>query len=52
MPEGQRLSVFAWAFRYPGDPEKPARDEAESALGLAREILKVMLSRLPAELQP
>jgi HEPN domain-containing protein len=48
----ERLSVFAWAFRYPGDPEEPARDEAESALGLAREILEAMLSRLPAELWP
>ena len=48
----ERLSVFAWAFRYPGDPEEPARDEAESALGLAREIFEVMLSRLPAELRP
>jgi len=46
------LSVFAWAFRYPGDPEEPTRDEAESALGLAREILEAMLSRLPVELRP
>ncbi len=48
----ERLSVFAWVFRYPGDPEEPVRDEAESALGLAREILEAMLSRLPAELRP
>lgn len=48
----ERLSVFAWAFRYPGDAEEPASDEAESAFRLAREILEVMLSRLPAELRP
>lgn len=48
----ERLSVFAWAFRYPGDPEEPSRDEAESALGLSHEILEVLRSRLPAELQP
>jgi HEPN domain-containing protein len=48
----ERLSVFAWVFRYPGDPEEPAGDEAQSALALAREVLEVMLSRLPSELRP
>lgn len=48
----ERLSVFAWVFRYPGDPEEPAREEAESALHLAREIHETILSRLPAELRP
>lgn len=48
----ESLSVFAWAFRYPGDSEDPARSEAESALHLAREIFEAMLSRLPAELRP
>jgi HEPN domain-containing protein len=47
----ERLSVFAWVFRYPGDPEEPAREEAQSALILAREILESTLLRLPAELQ-
>src|ERR1041384_7051570 len=27
-----RLSVFAWAFRYPGDSEEPTSTEAGSAL--------------------
>jgi hypothetical protein len=48
----ERLSVFAWVFRYPGDAEEPAGEEAQSALVLAREILEAMLSRLPAELRP
>ena len=47
-----RLSVFAWAFRYPGDPEEPTRAEGDEALPLAREVLEAMLSRLPAELRP
>ena len=47
-----RLSVFAWAFRYPGDPEEPTRAEVEGALNLSREVFEAMLSRLPAELRP
>ena len=47
-----RLSVFAWAFRYPGDPEEPTQTEVESALALAREVYEAMLAKLPAELRP
>ena len=47
-----RLSVFAWAFRYPGDPEEPTPSEVEVALRLAREVYEAMLARLPAELLP
>jgi hypothetical protein len=44
--------VFAWAFRYPGDPEEPSGTEVEEALRLAREVFDAMLTRLPAELKP
>lgn len=47
-----RLSVFAWAFRYPGDPEEPTRAEVESAIALAREVYDAMLAKLPTELRP
>jgi HEPN domain-containing protein len=47
-----RLSVFAWAFRYPGDSENPTHGEVEEALRLAREVFETMMSRLPAELKP
>lgn len=47
----ERLTVFAWAFRYPGDPEAPTRDEAEAAFHLAREVCEAFLSRLPTELR-
>jgi hypothetical protein len=43
------LSVFAWVFRYPGDPEEPAIDEVRNALALAREVIEAVLSRLPGE---
>jgi HEPN domain-containing protein len=46
------LSVFAWAFRYPGDPEEPTRTEVEDALALAREVYEAMLAKLPPELRP
>ena len=46
------LSVFAWAFRYPGDPEDPTSGEVTVALALAREVFDAMLSRLPADLRP
>ncbi|MBI4321189.1 MAG: HEPN domain-containing protein [Chloroflexi bacterium] len=30
------LTKYAWKYRYPGEPEQPTREEAESALALAR----------------
>jgi HEPN domain-containing protein len=47
-----RLSVFAWAFRYPGDPEEPTQTEVEGALALARGVHEAMLAKLPPELRP
>ncbi len=47
-----RLSVFVWAFRYPGDPEEPTRTEVDDALALAREVYEAMLAKLPSELHP
>ena len=47
-----RLSVFAWAFRYPGDPDEPTRTEVEDALALARVVHEAMLANLPPELRP
>lgn len=46
------LTDYAWKYRYPGEPEEPSRDEAESALVLAREVYDAILSRLPAEVRP
>lgn len=47
-----RLSVFAWAFRYPGNPEEPELGEVEDALSLAGEVLEALLARLPADTRP
>ena len=46
------LTVFAWAFRYPGDPDPPSAEEARAALALAREVYEAMLARLPREVRP
>jgi hypothetical protein len=47
-----RLTDYAWKYRYPGEPTEPGRDEAESALTLAREVYDAVLERLPGEVRP
>ena len=46
------LTDYAWKYRYPGEPQEPSRDEAESALTLAREVYDAIVARLPAETHP
>ncbi|MBI1951427.1 MAG: HEPN domain-containing protein, partial [Acidobacteria bacterium] len=46
------LTEYAWTFRYPGDADEPAREEAEKALSLAREVFDAVLGRLPMEVRP
>jgi HEPN domain-containing protein len=45
------LTEYAWKFRYPGEPGEPSREEAETALAAAREILNAILSWLPEEVR-
>ena len=46
------LTDYAWKFRYPGDPAAPSRDEAQSALAIARETFEAILRQLPEEVRP
>jgi HEPN domain-containing protein len=46
------LTEYAWKYRYPGEPDEPPREEAEEALGLAREVCDALLARLPGEVRP
>jgi HEPN domain-containing protein len=46
------LTVYAWRFRYPGEPNKPSFEEGKSALALAREVLSEIVSRLPNNQPP
>ncbi len=45
------LTQYAWKFRYPGEPESPPREEAESALATAKEVVEALLSRLPRDVR-
>jgi len=46
------VSVFAWVFRYPGDPSEPTHPETQSAVRVAREVFEAMLSGVPPEVRP
>jgi HEPN domain-containing protein len=46
------LTEYAWKFRYPGESEEPSKEEAEQALGVAREVHGAILACLPATVRP
>jgi len=46
------LSEYAWKFRYPGESEDPAREEAEQALAVARNVYETILSSVSPKAQP
>lgn len=52
VDEAVPLTEYAWAFRYPGDPETPKLEEAQAALALARKVYKAILKLAPAETHP
>lgn len=45
----ERLSQYAWRFRYPGAPYSPERMEAEEARQAARKLLDAVANRLESE---
>jgi HEPN domain-containing protein len=49
VAEAVPLSEYAWMFRYPGEPQVPDLEEAESALHVAWEVFEAILGRLPEE---
>lgn len=51
LRRAEALSVYAWAFRYPGDVENPSVQEAVGTLAVAREVVEAMLMRLPGEIR-
>lgn len=46
------LTIYAWKFRYPGEPDEPDPEEADQAIKLAREVYGAILSRLPQGVRP
>jgi HEPN domain-containing protein len=47
-----KLTVYAWAFRYPEEPEEPVSGDAASAMLMARGVYEMVLSKLPADVRP
>jgi len=52
LREAAPLTEYAWKFRYPGEEEEPALEEADAALTKARRVFYTILDRLPEEVQP
>jgi HEPN domain-containing protein len=45
--EAVPLSEYAWAFRYPGEPELPDIGEAQDAFRIATQVFQSILQRIP-----
>ena len=45
----ERLSQYAWRFRYPGAPISPAQGEAEEARHAAGRLLDAMAAQLQTQ---
>ena len=43
------LTEYAWRFRYPGEPDAPAEEEARDALAVARAVRGAITTRLPSD---
>ena len=52
LARASQLTEYAWRYRYPGEPMEPDREEAQKALGLARDVWREILGLLPEEAQP
>ena len=52
VDEAVRLTEYAWAFRYPGSPPTPTREEAQAALALAKRVYESILKLIPPEIHP
>jgi HEPN domain-containing protein len=44
--QAERLTPFAWVFRYPGEDEQPTVGEARDALSLARLVFEAARSKV------
>ena len=45
----ERLSQYAWRFRYPGAPYSPGRTEADDARQAARRLLEAVTGQLKSQ---
>ncbi|MCK4720904.1 HEPN domain-containing protein [bacterium] len=52
LDPARELTVFAWAFRYPGDMGELSVDEARETIEIARNVYNEVINRLPDEVRP
>ena len=52
LQEAAPLTEYAWKFRYPGEEEEPALQEADAALAKARRVFHTILACLPDKVRP
>ena len=45
------LTEFAWAYRYPGEPDEPEPGAVDQAIDTTLALVEAILDRLPAELR-
>jgi HEPN domain-containing protein len=45
------LTEFAWAYRYPGEPEEPEAGSVDQAIDTTVALVEAIMDRLPAELR-
>jgi HEPN domain-containing protein len=50
--EAVPLSEYAWAFRYPGEPELPDVGKAKDGFLIAMQVFQSILERVPQEAHP
>ena len=46
------LTVFAWQFRYPGEPSVPSEQETRDYVATARSAYEAILALVPREARP
>jgi HEPN domain-containing protein len=52
LREAAPLTEYAWKFRYPGEAEEPALEEADAALAMASRVFRTILAFLPEAVKP
>ena len=52
LREAAPLTEYAWKFRYPGEEEEPALEEADAALAKAQRVFQTILALVPDETWP
>jgi hypothetical protein len=52
LDDGETLTPYVAAFRYPGEVLEPSKEEFENAVKAANNIFNFVISILPSEVHP